>query len=152
MLFLLSPLKLIVLFMFYFLPSPSGKVSLKATEGDNKSLLHFALHFYPLSSKSRLRSILPLPPKEEALFAVFTMSAALTEWESESDSCVIKRAIVKKFVSIYKSLGRNFNGNSARGFCYVFYFNFFAISYLNSLCSFFFGIHKIIIPTNKING
>ena len=71
MLFLLSPLKLIVLFMFYFLPSPSGKVSLKATEGDNKSLLHFALHFYPLSSKSRLRSILPLPPKEEAVMKRF---------------------------------------------------------------------------------
>ncbi len=148
----LSPLKLIVLFMFYFLPSPSGKVSLKATEGDNKLLLHFALHFYPLSSKSRLHSILPLPPKVEALFAVFTMSAALTEWESKSDSCVIKRALVQKFVSIYKSLGRNFNRNSARGFCYVFYFNFFAISYLNSLCSFFFGMHKIIIPMNKING
>ena len=103
--FSLSPLKLIVLFMFYFLPSPSGKVSLKATEGDNKLLLHFALHFYPLSSKSRLHSILPLPPKEEALFAVFTMSAALTEWESKSDSCLIKRALVQNSYLFIKAAG-----------------------------------------------
>ena len=43
------------------------------TEGDNKLLLFIALRFYPLSSKSRLRSILPLPPKEEARKCVFDL-------------------------------------------------------------------------------
>ena len=33
--------------MVYLLPSPSGKVSLKATEGVNKSLLFVALRFIP---------------------------------------------------------------------------------------------------------
>ena len=58
-----------VLTMIHLLPSPSGKVSLKATEGDNKLLQRFALHFYPLSSKSRFRSILPLSPKGTAMTA-----------------------------------------------------------------------------------
>ena len=49
--------------------SASGKRD--ETEGDNKSLLRFTLRFYPLSSKFRLRFILPLPPKEEANFAIF---------------------------------------------------------------------------------
>ena len=44
------------------------------TEGDNKSLLYFDLLFYPLSSKSRLCSILTLPPKVEAFSDVFKIT------------------------------------------------------------------------------
>ena len=43
------------------------------TEGDNKLLLHFDLLFYPLSTKSRLRSILPLSPKEKAYYCYYNI-------------------------------------------------------------------------------
>ena len=68
MLFLLSPLKLIVLFMFYFLPSPSGKVSLKATEGDNKSLLRFTFRFISPIVKISLNLDFATLPTERAPF------------------------------------------------------------------------------------
>ena len=62
------------------LPSPTGKVANRAvfrddlTEGNNKSLLRFTLHFYPLSAWRSFHSVNPLPPKEEARFAILLRS------------------------------------------------------------------------------
>ena len=54
-----------------FLPSPSGKVSLKATEGDNKSPLRFALRFLsPIVKISLMLDFATFPEGESKIFCV----------------------------------------------------------------------------------
>ena len=45
------------------------------TEGDNKSLLRFALRFYPLSSKSRLRSFCHFPRRRKRVELYFALQS-----------------------------------------------------------------------------
>ena len=57
-----------VLTMIHLLPSPSGKVSLKATEGDNKSLLRFTFRFISPIVKISLNLDFATLPTERAPF------------------------------------------------------------------------------------